>query len=51
MSELERIIERIIEKDLELSHTLLTDHPQGDWITGYFDALSWVLNLLGVEEE
>ena len=49
--DIEAIKARIIEKDIELSHTLLKDHPEGDWINGYFDALEWVLALMEGEEE
>ena len=49
--DIEAIKARIIEKDIELSHTLLKDHPEGDWIDGYFDALEWVLALMEGEEE
>ena len=49
--DIEAIKARIIEKDIELSHTLLKDHPEGEWINGYFDALEWVLALMEGEEE
>lgn len=40
-------LQRMIEnRDVELSHTLLKDLPEGDWIDGYFAALEWVLKLL-----
>ena len=44
---IEAIIEKIIEKDVELSHTPIADHPKGEWVDGYFEALEWVLDILG----
>ena len=47
---IEAIREQIIEKDIELSHTLIKNHPKGDWIDGYFDALEYVLSLMEEED-
>lgn len=42
--------EIIEEKIDEISHMLIEDYPQGDYMDGYVDALEWILDLLEASE-